>query len=490
MLILGFEFCVPRYSSTNGTPTRNQKRETRNNHGAVHDSKTMVAILGGGIAGLSAAFELHQQGIDFELFEASDRVGGKIQSERIKGFMVEHGPNSLQASSPFLERVIATCGLKEYQIFADESAKKRYVVRNSVPMALPGSPPALLSSDFFSWRTKLRLAREPFISRHQGSEEESVAEFVRRRMGQEVLDYAVDPFVTGIFAGNPELLAIKHAFPTLFGMEHDNGSILRGLLSRKKQANSSPSRHIFTFSEGVQMLPDAMARLFSDRIHTRKKVKAIVPTGKRWRIDTLEGNHEESRNFDAVISTIPLPHLAKISLDVNLDLTPFHNVSYPPVSIVVMGFEGSAIAHPLDGFGLLVPKKEQSKRILGTIFSSSVFPSHAPAGHTLLTSMIGGARQPDMSRLTIDLLEYFVLDDLHELLGIYGDPVLIQHIHWKQAIPQYNLGYGVVKALINNLEATHSGLFFAGNYRQGISLTHAMESGHDVATRVHKLLNK
>ena len=448
----------------------------------------MVALLGGGIAGLTAAFELDQQGIDFELFEASSHIGGKIRSERINGFIVEHGPNSLQSSSPLLQRVIDTCDLEHQQLFADEAAKKRYVVRNSVPTALPMSPPALLSGSYFSWGAKLRLAREPFISRFEGSNEESVAEFVRRRLGQDVLDYAVDPFVTGIFAGNPDLLSIKHAFPALFSMEREKGSLIRGMIVRKRNNNGTHGRRIFTFKEGMHMLPNAMAHRFIDRIHTGRKVKKVVPLGKRWRVDTIQGNHEETRNFDAVISTIPLPQLTNAGLEVGLDLAPLHEVSYPPVSIVVMGFNASAITHPLDGFGMLVPGKEKTKRILGTIFTSSVFPSHAPSGYVQLTTMIGGARQPDMSRLTTDLLEYFVLDDLHELLGIYGDPVLTQHIHWQTAIPQYNLGYGVVKALLNNLEAMHPGLFFAGNYREGISVSDAMKSGYEAAVRVKKLL--
>ena len=448
----------------------------------------MIAILGGGIAGLTAAFELEQQGIDFELFEASKRIGGKIQSERIKGFLVEHGPNSLQNSSPLMQRIIDTCGLAKDQIYADEAAKKRFVVRNSIPTALPMSPPALLASNFFSWSAKLRLAREPFVSSFRGSNEESVAEFIRRRLGKEILDFAVDPFVTGIFAGNPELLSIKHAFPRLFDLEQEKGSLLKGMLSRKNNDSRTHSRRIFTFKEGVQMLTDALASRFKDRIHTDKEVTSIIPSGRRWRIDAKQGNHEETRNFDAVISTIPLPQLRKVNLEVGLGRAPLNTVSYPPVSVVVMGFNASAVAHPLDGFGMLVPNKEKSKRILGTIFSSSVFPSHAPESCVLLTTMIGGARQSDMSRLTTDLLEYFVLDDLHELLGIYGDPVLVQHIHWKTAIPQYNLGYGVIKALVNNLEAIHPGLFFAGNYRQGISVSDAMESGYQAALRVKGLL--
>lgn len=448
----------------------------------------MVAILGGGIAGLTAAFELEQQGIDFVLFEASDHVGGKIRSERIDGFIVEHGPNSLHSSSALLQRVIQTCELEEHQLFAHEDAKKRYVVRNSIPRALPTSPPALLSSDYFSWSTKLRLAREPFIAKLEGNNEESVAQFIRRRLGQHVLDYAVDPFVTGIFAGNPESLSLRHAFPSLFEMEQQEGSLLRGLLTRKKESNGSSGRPIFSFQEGVQMLPDAIANRFRDHIHTNKSVISIAPSGKRWRVETAEDERVESHNFDAVISTIPLPQLAEVSLKVDLDLAPFNKVSYPPVTVVTMGFEASAIAHPLDGFGMLVPLKEKSKRILGTIFASSVFPSHAPEGCVQLTTLIGGTRQPDMSRLTDDLLEYFVLDDLHELLGIYGDPILVQYNHWKTAIPQYNVGYGVVKALINNLEALHAGLFFAGNYRQGISVSDAMESGYNAAVRTAKLL--
>ena len=444
----------------------------------------MVGIIGSGIAGLGAAYGLAERRIDFEIFEAADRAGGKIQSERLDGFLIEHGPHSLQTSSPLLNRVIEECGLSEHQHFADEAAQKRYVVRRGNPEPLPMSPPALLTSRYFSFGTKLKLAREPFVSVSERSTEESVAAFVRRRLGNEMLDYAVDPFVTGIFAGDPEALALKHAFPALFDLEQNHGSLLRGLIARQKQSRGKAARRIFTFTEGVKQLPDTLSARFKDQLHLNCPIRSIAQDGARWRLELERNGCREFRHLDAIISTVPLPNLKNVDLQVQFDLDALWQVPHPPVSVLALGFRTEDVQHPLDGFGMLVPGRENTRRILGTIFSSTVFPDHAPEGTVLLTTLVGGSRKPDLGRFPKELLLDFVLDDLHDLLGVHGDPIIARHIVWPDAIPQYNLGYGVVKALLNNIEALHTGLYFAGNYRQGISIPDALQSGYDAAQKV------
>ena len=449
----------------------------------------MVAILGSGIAGLTAALELAEKDIDFEVFEASDHVGGKMRSEWIEGFLIEHGPHSINSTSPLLERVIKKCGLNYHRIFADISATKRFIVRKNRPVAFPQNPRELLQSNFFSLTTKLKFAREPLKGKSKIGTDETVAQFFERRLGKEVLNYAADPFVNGLYAGDPEQLSIKHAFPSFYAMEDSHGSLLRGFISDSIKNSADTQQKAFSFTHGVQMLPAAISEKFHDSIHTSSRIRAIIPIGNRWRLDIARGNHEETRHFDAVISTIPLSDLSELKLEVDLDLRPLSTVLYPPVRVIAMGFAREDIDHPLDGYGLLVPGCENSKRILETIFTSTVFPGHAPAGKTLLTTLVGGTRHADLHKLPDNILEELVLTDLDELLGVYGDPILIRHIQWEKAIPQYHLGYGVVKALLNNLEAIHPGLYFAGNYRQGVTITEAMQSGYEASQSVLKFIN-
>ena len=460
----------------------------------------MVGIIGGGIAGLTAAFQLAERGIDVQVFEASDRAGGKIHSERVKGFLVEHGPNSLQRATPLMHRIIDACGLSGDLCVADEKARNRFIVRQDMLEPLPMTPPALLKSSFFSLQGKLRIARDLFLGRGATDAEESVAQFVRRRLGSEVLDYAVDPFVTGIFAGNPEALSLRHAFPSLFNIEQDHGSLIRGLVHRRKKRTTegeatAMNGHtgtdtpgirsgIFTFREGMQQLVDGLTRSLGDRIHTGHRIRSIEPCGERWCIDAEEDGRYFRRHLDAVISTIPLPNLQALHIALPFDLAPLWDVQYPPVTVLAMGFKAEHVPHPLDGFGMLVPRTESNYRILGTIFSSSVFPSHAPDGHVLLTTMIGGTRNANLTKLTPDILQDLVLKDLYELLGVYTDPIMVHQVDWPFAIPQYNIGYGAVKDLLNDIEKKHPGLVFAGNYREGISVADAMQSGHHAAERI------
>ncbi|MFK7848780.1 MAG: protoporphyrinogen oxidase [Rhodothermales bacterium] len=455
-----------------------------------------IAILGGGISGLTAAYFLKKAGIPFTLFEASDYIGGKIKTTRSNDYLIEHGPNSLQSTTPLLNQIIEETGLSTHQIYAHDRAKKRFVVKHGIPTPLPMTPPALLKSGFFSFSSKLGLIKEPLIAAKKTAgtttpEEESVASFVKRRLGQEFLDYALDPFVTGIFAGNPAELSLKHAFPALYKIEQEYGSLLKGLLANKRKAKAAqtPARRIFSFTEGMQMLPKAIAESFKDDIRLSTSVVDISSHENAWQIKTetasgAEPYHTEIHHYDAVLSSLPLPALKNCIQSLQFDMAPLWQVSYPPVTVMTLGFHRDDVSHALDGFGMLVPSKESSTRILGTIFSSTIFPNRAPADHVLLTTLVGGARKADLCNLPDNLLIDFVLDDLHQLLGIHGNPTFVRQIEWPAAIPQYNLSYGQVKQTIDDIENRHPGLFFAGNYQCGISVGDAVKSGYLAAQNI------
>lgn len=444
-----------------------------------------VAILGGGISGLIAGYLLEKAGIPFTLFEAEPVVGGKIKTTIADGYLVEHGPNSLQSTTPLLNQLIEETGLNHARVSASPKARKRFVVRGGTPQALPMSPPALLRSRYFSTSTKLGLLREPFKSKRKDASEESVAAFFKRRLGQEILDYAVDPFVTGIFAGDPAALSLQHAFPTLHEMEQKHGSLLKGLRASRQAANAGQpaKRTIFSFAEGMQMLPHALAAPIKSSIKLNCRVSRVTPEHGKWTITT---DAAPPHAFDAVLNTLPLPAALPCFTELPIDLQPLADVSYPPVTVFALGFHEDDVQHPLDGFGMLVPGKEMGARILGTIFSSTVFPNRAPDGQVLLTTLVGGARKGDLCGLEDGLILDFVLDDLHHMLGVAANPVFVNQIPWPKAIPQYNMGYGRVKGLIASLEDSYQGLFFAGNYKNGISVGDAAKSGEAAAQQIIK----
>ncbi len=445
-----------------------------------------IGVLGAGISGLTAAHKLQRNGASVRVLEATDRTGGVIQTTQTDGFLVEHGPNSLRPSA-LLEEVIANLDLDDERVWADDTAATRYVVRNGRPLALPTSVGSFLTTDLFSARAKLRLLAEPFIGgRPDTGNAESLAAFTRRRLGTEVLDYAVAPFVGGVFAGDPEHLSARHAFERLVELEEEHGSLFWGAVrsDRDDPAPDDAPSSLFSFRDGLETLPAALADGLGDRIVYNAPVTALHRIDDRWVAQANTPDDTPSRvHFDALISTVPLHALHRIEFDTPVDPSPLREVSYPPVRVVALGYERDAVNHPLDGFGMLVPPVEEQFDVLGTIFSSTLFPNRAPDDHVLLTTFVGGTRNPALAEEPSSTVQDVVERDLDRLLGVSGDPVYKNHVEWSHAIPQYSLGYGAVKNTLHALETHHEALFFAGNYREGVSVGDAMASGASAARR-------
>jgi len=453
-----------------------------------------VGVIGAGVAGLTAAYQLQQAGRDVQVLEASERIGGKIQTEQTGGYLVELGPNSLRGSGEVLRSIIEGLDLEGDVVEARDTASNRYVVRDSTPRPLPSSLRSFLTTDLLSTSAKVRLLGEPFVaSKGESETDESVASFVRRRLGPEVLRYVVDPFVGGIFAGDPHKLSLRNAFESLHDLEANHGSLARGLLHRvwnRSSTGSGSRRGVFSFRDGLQTLPAALADALGDRVQTNAPVTALRQDDTRWHVATRTPDGATQMHFfDAVICTVPLPQLSEMDLNTSLGRGVFDEVPYPPVSVLALGFQAEDVDHPLDGFGMLVPKAEEELRILGTIFSSSLFPGRAPDGHVLLTTFVGGMREPELGGLSTSSLRPIVESDLQALLGVHGSPTFVRHRTWDQAIPQYTQGYDQVKHALQELENEYPGLFFAGNYRQGISVSDAMESAAQAAERVQHTLD-
>lgn len=468
----------------------------------MNSERTDVVIVGGGISGLSAAHWLVKRGLNVRVLEQEGEPGGTMKTRSEKGFLSELGPNSALETTPLIGTLIADLGLTDEFLYANPVSKNRYILKEGKLHALPLSPFSFLSTDLFSSRAKFRLLKEPFIGR--SSKEESIADFVTRRLGKEFLDYAIDPFVAGIFAARPEKLSVRAAFPKLYALERDYGGLIRGMiLGRKKretrQEQSKDRAKSFSFIRGMQSLPLRLASTLGQRITCQATVTGIQPApagqksspaAKGNSVEYLHGGRMKTIEAAVVVIATPAGAAAKlvrpISPSTSAELA---SIEYPPVVSVFLGFRQQEIATPLDGFGFLVPSLEK-KDILGCLWSSSLFPFRSPEGHIGLTVFVGGGRQPELTKADDTELLAMVLRNLETIMQIRGKPVYWSMTRWKQAIPQYVLGHQRVMDALSNFEQTYRGLFFCSNFRGGISVGDCIQNSESIARQAASFLSR
>ncbi len=467
---------------------------------------TRTAIIGGGISGLTLALLLRDKGHSVRVFEASDQPGGAIRTTRSPdGWMAEWGPNTIIESSGRIKRLVSMLDLEERRRYTDQAAKKRYIVRDGRMVAVPGSAGGLLSTPLLSTSAKLSILREPFRRRSRNDHDETLADFVRRRLGDEFLKWPIDALVGGIYAGDPERLSVRHAFPRLALLEEQHGSLILGQIKggvRRPPGSEEIPRNkaeIFSFDEGLQVLPDTISSRLGDAVSFQSPVKKITTvngntaTGEtadrsqRWRVH-VNDPLEPPQDFDVLIYAGTSYGLSGIDFPETLVplLTPVTEIPHPPVISFTMGFRRSDIAHPLDGFGMLIPGIEGFP-ILGTLFTSTLFPNRAPDdGHVTLTTYMGGSRQPEIAGMLEEEQAAMVVSSLRKLLGLSGEPRFRHRILWSRAIPQYETGFIRYLTVMDRAEQEHPGFYLAGNYRTGISVGDTINAAFDLAERIHQ----
>jgi oxygen-dependent protoporphyrinogen oxidase len=442
-----------------------------------------VVVIGAGISGLTAAWWLHRAGVDVTVLEEEPFVGGTMRTLREDGWLIETGPNSALETTPLFSEMFKGLGILGERVYPDAKADRRYILRDGRLHALPMSPPAFLKSSLWTLSGKLRLMKEPFVGRAE--KEETIAEFVERRLGREFLDYAINPFVAGVYAGNPEHLSVRAAFPKLYALEKQYGGLIKGMIKgareRKQRAEKSKDRaKMFAFAQGMQTFPEAIAKELGECVKLNCIVRSLTRKNGSFVI-ALEG---ETLSAECVILAVPSSAASEIIKPLSPPLSELlRQIYYPPVAEVFLGFRNEQLHRPLDGFGYLIPEKEK-RSILGTIWSSALFANRAPSGHAALTTFVGGSRQPELvERNDAELVE-MVTNELQSIMNVKGSPVFSKVVRWQKAIPQYNLGYSKIVEAMERCEAENAGFYFCSNFKGGIAVGDCVMSGKKIADKI------
>ena len=447
-----------------------------------------TCIIGAGVTGLSTAWQLKKNGEEIVVLESHKEVGGAVQSIYNNGYLVEEGPNSIQLKSRQIEVFLNSIpGLREQIIDAQPDAKNRFIVRNKQPCPVPRGPLELLCNPLWSKLGCLHVLTELFKVKKSDNNEESVADFSRRRLGHEFYNYAINPLVGGIYAGNPEELSIRYAFPKLYALENEHGGLIRGMIAKligtRKDSANKYTKRIISFKNGLSTLPKLIAKALGDSIYLKSKINLIKSINDQWIVKW----DNQCELFDRVIVTVPAHALGRLPFENNLknEFSQFCGIDHPPLSVLTLGFKREHINHALDGFGLLVPESER-RSILGVLFPSSIFKGRAPQGEVLLTVFIGGERNPKYATSNTDKALATAIPEIKSLLGVIGRPTFVHLKHWEKAIPQYKIGYGRYIEALNLIEENYPGIYLLGNYRNGISLDDCLSSSINFGTKIYQ----
>jgi len=447
-----------------------------------------VTIIGAGLTGLTTAFYLAKAGKKVAVIEKEDRAGGVIRTRREDGFLFETGPNTGVYSSPDLVRLFDDLEGRCTPEFANSKGKKRWIWKKDRWHALPSGPVSAIGTPLFRIRDKIRILGEPF--REKGSTaQETVADLVRRRMGMSFLDYAVDPFVSGIYAGDPELLVTEYALPKLHRLEQDYGSFIRGAMAKRKEPKDEltkrATKEVFSVKGGLQELTDSLAAsIGNENICLGASGLRVIRKEKKYRAHFTRENLQKEIISDYVISTTSGNATKNIfSFISDGELQPVTTLRYAKVVQVVAAYrKWPGIA--LNAFGGLVPSKEKPD-VLGILFPSSIFPGRAPEGGAVLSVFMGGIRRPDIIELSDEEIRGRALAAIRDTLNAGDtDPDLLHVYRYPYAIPQYEKTSGDRFRIIELLEDKYPGLILAGNIRDGIGMSDRVKQGYATAQKI------
>ena len=452
-----------------------------------------IIIIGGGISGLSALHFLKNKypEYDIALYEAGPRLGGVIGSDMINGYLCEWGPSGLRDRDCTASKLCEELGIENEIQPAGPDADKRYILRRGKLRRVAMSPLGLLAPGVISLPGKLRGLLEPFAA-SSGKDDESVYDFARRRLGAEIADYLVQPLVTGIFAGDARDLSVRSAFPALYEMERDSGSIFRGALAKlkakRRQSKTTAGRSakknkpgITSLNGGIYSIIEALQAKHQSHIYTNARAARITKTAGKYLISFSDNSTAET---EQVIVATPAYHASTILRELSNDLADtLSRIQYAPIAVACLGFAKDAIKADIRGFGYLVPLNEKAKH-LGAIWASSVFPDQAPGGKALFRVLLGGAGNEDLLDCSDDDLLKLAETELGAVLKIKGGPELARLYRWNRAVPQYRLGHYRLLQEIDTELARFPGLHLAGNAYTGVGVVDCIKRASAIVSNI------
>jgi oxygen-dependent protoporphyrinogen oxidase len=469
-----------------------------------------VVIIGGGISGLAAAHRLVERSaqsnkrIEVVLLESSAALGGVIRTERRDGFLLEGGPDSFISEKPEAVELAKRIGLAPRLIETREAHRRSFIVRNGKLRAVPEGFQLLAPTRFwpfvttsiFSWTGKARMALDLILPKRaaaNGSDDESLAQFVKRRLGREALERMAQPMVGGIYTADPEHLSLRATMPRFLEMEREHRSLIRAMWKRRHQQSLAESKGtsgaryslFLSFDEGMRVLVDAIVERLSSvniRLNTGAESLALDAATRQWKVSVGAG--DEAITADAVCLALPAYASANLLREVDAKLSAeLDAILYASTATINLAYRRADIPHALDGFGFVVPRIEH-RSILACTFSSQKFAGRAPEGHALLRAFVGGALQPEMYVLDEDAMIAAVRDDLLKLLGIEKPPLFAHVEKWPRSMAQYHLGHVERVKRIRERLGSLPGLKLAGNAYSGAGIPDCVRSGESAADEI------
>jgi len=446
-----------------------------------------LVIIGGGITGLSLAYFLLEKNPSFDIvvLESEKKAGGKIWTDKVNGFLCEGGVNGFLDNRPKTLELVSKLALTPLR--SSDNARKRFIFSEGKLHRLPESPASFFRSNLLSLSGRLRIVGELFAPKGSG-EDETLASFAKRRLGKEAYEKLIDPMASGIYAGDPEQMSLKSCFLKVYNLEQKYGSLIKGMLKLQKEAKKTgkkvgagPGGVLTSFYDGMGMMISALAGILGGRLRTGTRAVSVDKQKDNYLVYLSDGSHLDA---EAVVFAAPAFETSAMvkGIDKNLSSV-LGEIPYPAVSVVCLGYKRERFKHHLDGFGFLIPGRE-GRKILGTLWDSSVFPNRAPEGYVLLRSMLGGVRMSDLALQDENRLTDVVMAELRDIMGITAQPDFVKVYTHRQGIPQYPLGHQQRLATIDKMTSNFNRLYVTGNAYRGIGVNDCIENSYTLAERI------
>jgi oxygen-dependent protoporphyrinogen oxidase len=436
--------------------------------------KVQTIIIGAGISGLSTAHFLSKKNNDLLVIESSKNIGGNINTTSESGFICENGPNTVLLNNSAIKELINDLNLKDKLVFPEKSAKKnRFIFHKNQIKRLPNHPIQILTTSLLNLSDKFKILTEPFIKKHKN--DVSVKAFFNKRFGENFTNLFIEPFLTGIYAGDIKNMSMKHALKKVWNLEQTYGSVLKGLLKRK---NTKDKNQIFSLKNGLFDIIQSIQYNLDEKILFETKIKSITKSKEQYIVET----NNKKFYCNNIISTIPAHQIAQLINDKNL-IAQLNQIKYAPAEVLHFGYKTEEIKNKLNGFGILT-KPSDKKSFLGILFNSQIFKHVSPKNMALFTVIVGGQRQPELCKLPKKELYNLIETEISQLIETKAKPIYTNHFSYVKGIPQYGLNHENLLISINKFQNDNKNFYISGNFVNGVSVSDCIKNAKFLSNNI------